>query len=565
MQKDNKGNIWLGLHNGKIIKWDKQQQTFLPFRDSLKTRAPVLNIFIDQSYHFWISTELGFKEFDPEKRIYINTWLPDKNNANGIFGKTCQGIEAYNDSILIIGTIYGGLNFFNKRTGAFSHFSTVDGLPSNTIYAIKKDVSDYIWFTTDYGLYKFNPVEKKIIPYSMEPGVINAAFTSNKFYPLHDGQWLTFTSTEAISFYPGKAEYQDNRQLKIEITGFKLFDKPLFIDSLLSENKPVSFSYKENFFTIEFAALNFSSLQQTHYYYRLEGIDKDWVNGGTKRFANYTDLQPGEYSFDVRAENADSSGKVTTFKIIITPPVWQTTWFRLIIILLVVVLSYLLFRRRINTIRHEAELKHRIAETEMMALRAQMNPHFIFNCINSIDALIQSNDKYQATVYLNKFAKLIRNILDSSKQNIVTLSKDIETLQLYIDLEKFRNENTFTVEIDADKMLLQDDYKVPPLIIQPYVENAILHGLRNRMDNNGKLLISVQREDGQIKFTIEDNGVGRQTTANGKQDGKRSYGMQMSNDRIKLFNKENTASVFITDLEKDGKIAGTKVEVFLNI
>src|SRR4030095_8653566 len=130
-------------------------------------------------------------------------------------------------------------------------------------------------------------------------------------------------------------------------------------------------------------------------------------------------------------------------------------------------------RRRIKTIRYESRLKQKIAETEMMALRAQMNPHFIFNCINSIDALIQSNDKYHANIYLNKFAKLIRNILDSSKQNVVALSKDLETLQLYTDLEQFRTENKFAVNIKAEISLLQDDYKIPPLIIQPFVENAI--------------------------------------------------------------------------------------------
>src|SRR6185436_2191822 len=158
-----------------------------------------------------------------------------------------------------------------------------------------------------------------------------------------------------------------------------------------------------------------------------------------------------------------------------------------------------LVRRRIAAIRNEADLKHRIAETEMMALRAQMNPHFIFNCINSIDALIQSNDKYHATVYLNKFAKLIRNILDSSKQNTVPLSKDLETLKLYIDLEQFRNENKFTAEITADDSLLQEDYKVPALIVQPYVENAILHGLRNRTDNEGRLSVTVHKQNGHLQ------------------------------------------------------------------
>ncbi|WP_315824407.1 sensor histidine kinase [Paraflavitalea speifideaquila] len=191
-------------------------------------------------------------------------------------------------------------------------------------------------------------------------------------------------------------------------------------------------------------------------------------------------------------------------------------------------------KRRIRNIRHVAEMKQKIAETEMMALRAQMNPHFVFNCINSIDALIQSNDKYHATVYLNKFAKLLRNILDSSKQNSITLAKDLETLQLYIDLEQLRYENKFTASIHADESLLQDDFKVPPLIVQPYVENAILHGLRNKPGNRGRLVVTITKKQEHIEFVIEDNGLGRDASKNNLSGKNRSYGMQMSSDRVRF-------------------------------
>ena len=235
-------------------------------------------------------------------------------------------------------------------------------------------------------------------------------------------------------------------------------------------------------------------------------------------------------------------------------------------VLLLIAGCWLLVRRRIKNIRHEAELKQKIAETEMMALRAQMNPHFIFNCINSIDAMIQSNDKYQATVYLNKFAKLIRNILDSSKQNLVPLSKDIETLQVYVDLEMFRNENKFKAEINADAQLLRDDYQVPPLIIQPYVENAILHGLRQRDDNNGKLVVTIQKQNGTLTYEIMDNGVGRTKNPVSSPIKKTNgYGMQISEDRVRLFNKEEKASVVIRDLHENDQSSGTCVTVQLKI
>ena len=210
-------------------------------------------------------------------------------------------------------------------------------------------------------------------------------------------------------------------------------------------------------------------------------------------------------------------------------------------------------------------MNDQLSKAKLEALRSQMNPHFIFNCINSIDGLIQSNDKYYATVYLNKFAKLLRNILDSSKQNTISLSKDLETLQLYIELEKFRHENKFVAAIEADEELLQDDYKVPPLIVQPFVENAILHGLRYRKDNGGRLHIKVNRELNYIKYIIVDNGIGRNTNNKNVQKDKISYGIDMTNERVKLFNNEEKASVEIIDLFETGKPAGTRVEVSLKI
>jgi LytS/YehU family sensor histidine kinase len=194
-----------------------------------------------------------------------------------------------------------------------------------------------------------------------------------------------------------------------------------------------------------------------------------------------------------------------------------------------------------------------------------MNPHFIFNCINGIDAMIQSNDKYRATMYLNKFARLIRNVLDNSKKNKIPISKDLETLQLYIDLELFRHHDKFTASIEVDEELLQNDYAVPPLIIQPFVENAILHGLRHKKDHPGKLKVTVTKKNEHISFSIEDNGVGRkEKNGEGQMEGK-GYGMQMSNDRIRLFNNEEIASVQITDLVSKGQPQGTRVEVQLKI
>ena len=247
MTKDIYGNIWLGLHNGKIIKWDFKTDSFIPSGDSTKIHDAVIQIYIDRSQQCWVSTENGFKRFDMQQMKFIKTWLPVENKS-GFSGVTSQGIEELDDSTLAIGSVFGGLNFFNKKSEIFSHITVRDGLPSSTVYAIKRDTSGYIWVTADYGLYKFRKGEKKFIPYNLKPGVIKSSFQSPEFYTLRDGRWMTFTTTEIISFDPRFSDDKTTGKDKIEITGFTLFGKPIHVDSLLNNNEPLRLNYKENFF-----------------------------------------------------------------------------------------------------------------------------------------------------------------------------------------------------------------------------------------------------------------------------------------------------------------------------
>lgn len=573
MAKDKKGNIWMGLHNGRIAKWDKARQKFYSYNDSLtgiqQVFAPVFVIFIDDRQRCWAGTEIGLKQFDMDRMIYSASYTADKNDPHSLSANTILSIDAIDDSTIAAGTLYGGLNFFNTSTKIFSRLTTLNGLPSNTINSIKKDAGNNIWFTTDYGLYKYVPANNKFISYNMEPGSINSSFKSGNFYCLKDGRWLSNTATEIISFNPDSLQKQETGNLPVDITGFKIFDKDIFIDSLLYAGKPVRLSHRQNFLSIEYGALSFSGLQETKYYYQLTGIDNDWVSAGSKRFANYTNLEPGEYTFQVKTENEGGSQKITSFKIIITPPFWKTSWFRVIVLLLAAALIYLLFRKRIKAIRHEAGMKQKIAETEMMALRAQMNPHFIFNSLNAIDNLVQTNQKEKATTYLARFARLIRSVLDSSKNNVVPFQKDYETLQLYLQMEQFRCSYKFEYELKADQELLQGDYKVPPLIVQPFVENAIHHGLLNKQDGDKKLTVQAVLESDCIRYTVCDNGIGRTKAQQLKEinkPGHQSYGINITKERIDLYNQNGEHSdVTITDLFNNNEPAGTKVEVKLKI
>ena len=243
----------------------------------------------------------------------------------------------------------------------------------------------------------------------------------------------------------------------------------------------------------------------------------------------------------------------------------MTWWFYILASLSILFLIRYWYKQRLLDIRTKADIKHKMSQTEMAALKAQMNPHFIFNCINSIDAFIQSNDKYNASLYLNKFAKLIRNILDSSKHNLVSLERDVETMKLYVELEEMRTDNKFKSEFIIDDDLYNYDINIPPLIIQPYLENAIIHGLRNKEENDGLLIITITKENDIIKYEIRDNGIGRKAASKISRKKELSYGMQLSEDRVKLFNEEDIEHVKITDLYEGEEAKGTQIEVKLKI
>ncbi len=576
MAKDAKGNILFGLHNGGIACWDNVQKKFFASTDHTGTGNPVVNIFLDKQQRCWVSTNNGFKQFDMATHSFIETFLPDAAKPYSLKGATTNGIEQIDDSTLAIGTIYGGINFYNTGNKTFTQITEKDGLPANVVHNIKKDAEGFVWFTTDYGLYKFKPAGRKFIRYNIEQGVINSSFKQNNFYVLQTGQWVTNTSTEFIYFNPQEKNTQTGQTNKVAIAGFKIYDIPFLADSFLNKNLPVPLGYKQNFVTIEFALLNFFNLQQNKFYYKLSGINTDWVSAGNNAFASYTNLQPGKYIFEVRT---DESNTITELAFIISPPFWKTWWFKLIICITVATLIYAFIKWRIKNIKAVAaeklkvqqakiemhQVNEKLSEARLEALRSQMNPHFIFNCLNSIENLIQNDEKEMATIYLSKFAKLIRSVLETSKNNRVPCTKDIETLQVYLELEKLRRDKQLNYTIQVADEIKYGDYNVPLLIVQPYVENAIQHGLLNKVAGERNLNITVSAAGNSIFYTIEDNGVGRAKAAWYKELNKpvhQSMGMQLTADRIQLLNENANAGVKITDLYNEaGEPAGTRVEV----
>lgn len=232
--------------------------------------------------------------------------------------------------------------------------------------------------------------------------------------------------------------------------------------------------------------------------------------------------------------------------------------------LLVIVISinwYLLKRKQ-----KEDALLNRIKHAEMETLRSQMNPHFMFNTLNSINSYIVQNKTKDASKYLTSFSKLMRNILENSKHSYISLAKEIQTLKLYIDLELVRLEHFFKYQIIVDDAIDTDQFLVPPLVIQPFVENAIWHGLKDR-NTNAKITIKFNKiDENYIEIIVEDNGIGREKSAQLKTNktSHKSFGVEITIDRLKMINPEN--SVQIIDLyDSNNNASGTKVVLTLKV
>jgi hypothetical protein len=355
---------------------------------------------------------------------------------------------------------------------------------------------------------------------------------------------------------------------EVHFSDASVMDKPYFFRYNSSGEKEMVVEPGQNRFSLDFSIMNFDNDNEKHYYYLLEGAMNNWQQNENGHLVFYN-IVPGEYT--LRVKSADSQTLSRTEEdiahITINAFWWQTRTFWLSCIAAAILLTAIIIRKNISSIRKRAAFQQKLSEMEMTALRAQMNPHFIFNSLNSIENFIMQNKERQASDYLNKFARLIRIILENSHHNLITISRDMEALQLYVDLEQFRFNNKFSYQLDIEKELTEDNYQIPPLLIQPFVENAIVHGLANSDHPNLRLSITLKSEGDYIKYTIEDNGVGRRNAASYRlqnQTNHKSVGLNITRERINIFNRQRNFGdeVKIIDLYNEkGDAAGTRCEI----
>jgi len=320
--------------------------------------------------------------------------------------------------------------------------------------------------------------------------------------------------------------------------------------------------HDRNYVVLRYGAKGLLRPAELRYRYRLVGQSEQWTVAGQRREAIFPNLTPGKYRFEVQARRPGRpwEGAVARYAFEIKSPFYVTWWFIGLVVLMAAGLVYGGVRQRVRRLQKRLQLENQLMETERKALRLQMNPHFIFNALDSISSFIFKKEPKQAVRYLNNFAKLMRGTLESSMAHLHPVETEVSILKNYLELEKLRFGDKFDFQIEVDPQI---DYNVslPPMLVQPHVENAILHGLKPKREK-GHLLIRFALLDEKLHITVEDNGIGREAARQrGQRQDHRSRATQINKDRIDLLRRSMGRQVHlhVEDLYNGGQPSGTRV------
>ncbi len=466
---------------------------------------------------------------------------------------------------LFVGSINNGIYIISK--GQIKNINITNGLLSNNILELKR-IGDQLFIIEPENIQVIEvqtgtvdkamslPANRSGLVYDLwkEDGLINIATNKNLF------------KTSLKSF--NSSIIPVNYLLSVKAN-----------DSSIATQQYVTLPYFKN--NIQFSIASPSAIYPaiTYFKYRLlNNNDTSWLQiSASQRTISFTSLPPGHYVFEAYAVNFQNNyAKPIRFAFQILNPWWKEAWFYILISIVLISILFFLIQWRIQNIKkHQQELierlhlKNDLRKSLLSTIKAQMNPHFIFNSLNAIQSFVYTDDKKSASIYLGKFSDLVRNILDNSNKNEISLSHDIELLHLYLDLEKVRFEKDLNIQFDIAADIDFDQISLPPMLVQPYVENAIAHGLFHKKGSRDlRITIKPTPEKDYVEICIDDNGIGRKLSLeiNAKRKDHISFSNSANEKRIELINQTLVRKIKIEIIDKkdeEQNATGTTVKLFI--
>ncbi|WP_133610426.1 sensor histidine kinase [Flavobacterium cheniae] len=416
-------------------------------------------------------------------------------------------------------------------------------------------------FTTN-GIIEYNLIKnnyRKILPLTSDLEVTDVAIVKDQIY-----------------FATSKGIIVKNKFKNKEFTKPELIINEIKVNGILyKENNLSELEYNQNDITVNFSVLSFIPNEKKSVLYKINDGNWNRLDADNKNLI-LSSLSPGDYNLFLKIDaNYETKIKQIDFKI--NKPFWLNTFFLIYMSLIIIALLYTFYKYQIQKIEKKNQLlldkvnlEKNLNQSKLKAIKSQMNPHFFYNALNTIQSYILSNDKKQAVSYLSKFSTLTRTILEMSEKENITLSEEIKTLGLYLDIEKARFDEDFSYEINIAYGIDIENIKIPSMLLQPYVENAVKHGLLHKKGEK-KLTIDFERIFDSLKITIDDNGIGRQKSAELnaiKNKDHLSFATEAMQNRIALLNQykqKNIAINFDDKFNKNEQSLGTKVIIEIPI
>jgi ligand-binding sensor domain-containing protein len=523
----------------------------------LNNKKPFYDIYTVINYNkdtLWLGTDRGLFQFSlANNKLKKITHHKLFNNRVNILIK-----DQYKN--IWVGTRGSGL--LHVRDSIVKHYSLKDGLPGNSVNAIKR-VKNNLWIGTNRGIARIPLDNDTLVTKKITKIVKGHGLIANEINDIEALQGYIFAATKkGISYF---SEEIKGKTSPVYFTDCKINDK----DTCLLNKYELA--YNQNHVEISFVGINYQRNRPLEYYYKMQGLENHWRKTNDLSIL-YSSLAPGKYKFMVKTINSYGKESLKPIEIIfqINKPYYKKWWFItgiIVIVLLVIAgIFYLFFKTKLREANKRNEIEKALNRSRQQALSAQMNPHFIYNSLNSVQNYILKNEPLKSSEYLSKLGDLMRRILNNSQHSSITLQEELEALKKYVEMERLRFHQDFDFEIIIDREIEPQKIKVPPLIIQPYVENAIHHGLRLR-EGEKQLKVHLFQQEEKIHIHIEDNGIGREKASriNSQSATKhKSHGLNITNKRLLLFEEAYSNNLTINTFDanpNDKQNKGTRVEI----
>lgn len=528
------GGLWLGGRHYLVRVEDGRVVHRLP-----PLRSTVWSLTEDDSGNLWFCTSNGLYRYDGQS-------LTDVGHGNKMLqGKGYAMLYHPEDSTLWIGTNGNGVVVYSPRYSSAQQISMEQGLLSNTVNDIVY-TPGRVWLATAQGLSVVRTVRGgwEVESYTRADGLPSTELTA---LAVRGDTVVVGTNSGLATFqYPKivrRGQAMPTHITEVQVNGC----------SLAPSDGPIALQHTQNMVGFSFVTLSYKNYGHNTYRYRMHGIDTAW-NYTQLSGCLYSSLPPGSYRFQVQGQcaNGDWEGSQASMLLKIARPYWQTPWFAALMALVASGCIYAVYRLRLNAINKRNDLVNSINLYKHQALRQQMNPHFIFNTLGSIQYYILNNEPIKSQQYLTKFAQLMRMTLDNSAMSVVSLGDELKLLELYLHLEDMRLGGRFSYKVECPDLAHIKDTPVPTMIIQPFVENAIWHGIMLKQSGaDGWVRVGISKHGDHITIEVEDNGVGRQQAQKLKtQQGRVSRGYQITQQRIGLLNTMYGIRFNITTIDK---------------